>query len=104
VAPYLLTVLAQSEGPVVAASDYVRALPDSIARYVPATFVALGTDGFGRSEDRQTLRDFFEVDRRHIAYAAISALVRDGGLPKTVAERARRDLAIDVGRLAAVES
>ncbi len=102
--PYVAKCLSSGKGPVVAASDYVRALPDSIARWVPGPFVALGTDGFGRSEDRATLRDFFEVDRRHIAYAAISALVRQGDLPKSVAERARRELEIDVSRPASLES
>ncbi len=102
--PYVVTCLGSGQGPVVAASDYVRALPDSIARWVPGPFVALGTDGFGRSEDRATLRDFFEVDRRHIAYAAISSLVRAGELPKTVAERARKELEIDVRRPASLES
>ncbi len=102
--PYVASCLASGKGPVVAASDYVRALPDSIARWVPGPFVSLGTDGFGRSEDRASLRDFFEVDRRHIAYAAISALVRQGDLPKGVAERARKDLAIDVRRPSSLES
>ncbi len=104
VEPYVARCLGPDGGPVVAASDYVRALPDSIARFVPGTFISLGTDGFGRSEDRATLRDFFEVDRRHIAYAAISALVREGGLPKSVAARARRALEIDAARPAALES
>ncbi len=102
--PYVARCLASGEGPVVAASDYVRALPDSIARFVPGPFVALGTDGFGRSEGRATLRDFFEVDRRHIAYAAISALVRQGGLPKSHAERARKRLEIDVRRPSSLDA
>ncbi len=66
------------DSPVVAASDYVRALPAMIAPYVRARFVTLGTDGFGRSDQRHVLRDFFEVDRQHVALAAIEALVRDG--------------------------
>ena len=64
--------------PVVAASDYVRALPAMIAPQIRARFVTLGTDGFGRSDQRHVLRDFFEVDRHHVALAAIEALVRDG--------------------------
>jgi len=102
--PYVAQCLAEGQGPVVAASDYVRALPDSIARFVPAPFVALGTDGFGRSEDRATLRDFFEVDRRHIAYAAISSLVRAGGLPKSYAEKACKQLGIDVHRPSSLDA
>ena len=101
--PYVAQCLQSGEGPIVAASDYVRALPDSIARFAGQPFTALGTDGFGRSEDRPTLRDFFEVDRRHIAFAALSALVRQGSLPPQVAQQAAQDLAIDQDRPAALE-
>ncbi len=66
--------LAGSAGPVVAASDYVSAVADLIRPYVPGKYVALGTDGFGRSDTRAALRDFFEVDARHIAVAALAAL------------------------------
>jgi pyruvate dehydrogenase E1 component len=61
-------------GPVVAASDYVSAVADLIRPYVPGKYVALGTDGFGRSDTRAALRNFFEVDARHIAVAALAAL------------------------------
>jgi pyruvate dehydrogenase E1 component len=64
--------------PIVATSDHVRALPQLIAEYVDARFVTLGTDGFGRSDTRQALRSFFEVDRRHIVHAALHALAQDG--------------------------
>lgn len=74
---YVETCL-DGQGPVVAATDYVRALPQLISPYVQTTFVTLGTDGFGRSDKRPDLRAFFEVDRYHIALAAIEALVRDG--------------------------
>jgi pyruvate dehydrogenase E1 component len=63
-----------TEGPVIAASDYVSAVADLIRAYVPRKYVALGTDGFGRSDTRAALRDFFEVDARHIAVAALAAL------------------------------
>ena len=66
--------LAGAAGPVVAASDYVRAVADLIRPYVPGKYVALGTDGFGRSDTRAALRGFFEVDARHIAVAALAAL------------------------------
>jgi pyruvate dehydrogenase E1 component len=67
------------DAPIVAASDHVRALPQSIAEYLgTARFVTLGTDGFGRSDTRQALRAFFEVDRRHIVHAALFALTQDG--------------------------
>jgi pyruvate dehydrogenase E1 component len=73
--------------PVVAATDYVRAYPQLIAPFVAGRFVALGTDGFGRSDTRAALRRFFEVDRQHIALAALQALAEDGALPaETVAE------------------
>ena len=66
--------LEKTEGPVVAASDYVSAVADLIRPYVERKYVALGTDGFGRSDTRAALRDFFEVDARHIAVAALSAI------------------------------
>jgi pyruvate dehydrogenase E1 component len=72
-------------GPVVAASDYVRAVPDLIRPYVSSTFVSLGTDGFGRSDTRAALRAFFEVDAKNIAVAALAALD-----PKLAADAVRR--------------
>ena len=69
------------DDPVVVATDYVRAVPQMIAPYVSGRFVALGTDGFGRSDQRDHLRSFFEVNRHHVALAAIEALVRDGAVP-----------------------
>jgi pyruvate dehydrogenase E1 component len=66
--------LAGAQGPVVAASDYVSAVADLIRPYVPGRFVALGTDGFGRSDTRAALRAFFEVDARNIAVAALAAV------------------------------
>ena len=68
------------DAPVIAASDYVCAWPQSIAAYLDAPFVALGTDGFGRSDTRAALRDFFEVDRHQIVLAALDALRRQGRL------------------------
>lgn len=70
--------------PIVAATDYVRALPQMIAPYLDARFVALGTDGFGRSDTRTALRAFFEVDAKSIALAAIEALVREGNIERKV--------------------
>jgi pyruvate dehydrogenase E1 component len=64
--------------PIIAATDYVRAYPQLIASYVKAPFTALGTDGFGRSDTRSALRDFFEVDSRHIAVAALAARAAEG--------------------------
>ncbi|PKN81770.1 MAG: pyruvate dehydrogenase (acetyl-transferring), homodimeric type [Chloroflexi bacterium HGW-Chloroflexi-9] len=83
---------------VVAASDYLKALPDGLAKWVDARVVALGTDGFGRSDTREALRDFFEVDARHIAFAALSALAREEQVPVSLALRAAEALKIDPER------
>jgi pyruvate dehydrogenase E1 component len=72
--------LDSTTGPVIAASDYVRAVPDLIRAWVPRRYVTLGTDGFGRSDTRAALRKFFEIDHRSIALSAIGALVQDGVL------------------------
>jgi pyruvate dehydrogenase E1 component len=80
---------------IVAASDYVKALPDSISRWCGKSFLSLGTDGFGRSDTREVLRDFFEVDWRYIALAALSGLAQAGRLDRASAARARADLGID---------
>ncbi|WP_349434456.1 alpha-ketoglutarate dehydrogenase [Pararhizobium sp. A13] len=74
--------------PIIAASDYVRAYPQLIASYVTAPFTALGTDGFGRSDTRQALRSFFEVDRNHIVVAALAALVPSGQVTAKQVEEA----------------
>ncbi|MDR2307948.1 MAG: alpha-ketoglutarate dehydrogenase [Paucimonas sp.] len=76
------------DAPVIAASDYVRAWPQLIAEYVQAPFLSLGTDGFGRSDTRQQLRRFFEVDRHALVMAALYGLVRQGQLPRDVLEQA----------------
>ncbi len=74
-------------GPYIAATDYMKIVPDQIQRWVPGTFLSLGTDGYGRSDARKELREHFEVDRRFIAITALTALVADGALDrKTVAE------------------
>jgi pyruvate dehydrogenase E1 component len=83
------------DGPVVAATDFMKALPDSIAKWLPRRLVALGTDGFGRSETREALRDFFEVDHRHIAVAALHALLRDHRIERGMVQQAMRDLHIN---------
>jgi pyruvate dehydrogenase E1 component len=83
--------LLPGRAPIIAASDYVRAYPQRIAAHVKAPVVALGTDGFGRSDTRLKLRRFFEVDRRQIALAALHALVEEGTLdPATLAQAIER--------------
>ncbi len=84
---YVELALRKGVGPVVAATDYVKAIPDGIRSYVPARYKVLGTDGFGRSDYRRRLRSFFEVDRFHVALAGLKALADDQLLPaKRVAE------------------
>ena len=86
--PYVTQCLAKAPGVLVAASDYVKALPDSIDRWLPRPLAALGTDGFGRSESRAALRDFFEVDYRYVILATLTALARDGKIDASVVEQA----------------
>jgi pyruvate dehydrogenase E1 component len=78
---------ARPAGPVIAATDYMRSFADQIRPWVDRRYRVLGTDGFGRSDYRRTLREFFEVDRHFVAVAALSALADDGAVPaSTVAE------------------
>ncbi|WP_354683334.1 alpha-ketoglutarate dehydrogenase [Cupriavidus necator] len=88
-ASYVETALATSKGPVIAATDYVRAVPELLRAHVPGRYVTLGTDGFGRSDTRQALREFFEVDRFSVVVAALRALVDDGKLPIETVRSAR---------------
>jgi len=92
---FLQSSLAGAEGLFVAASDYVKALPESISRWLPGPLVSLGTDGFGRSDTREALRDFFEVDYRHVVVAALSGLARSGDLSAKVAREAIKTLGLD---------
>jgi pyruvate dehydrogenase E1 component len=93
--PYITQMLKNEDGVFVASSDYVKALPDSISKWVPRNLFSLGTDGFGRSEGRKELRDFFEVDARHVALAALYALLREGKIKSTVVDKAMMDLDIN---------
>ena len=96
--PYVAQVLGEQPTLVVGVSDYMKALPDSIAKWINAPVVALGTDGFGRSATRAELRDFFEVDARHITLATLSALAHEEEIPAGVARQAIEDLAINPER------
>jgi pyruvate dehydrogenase E1 component len=84
---------------VVVVSDYMRAVPDQISRFVERRFVSLGTDGFGRSENREALRDFFEVDAKHIVLATLGALVREKKIGLDVMKKAIRELGINPEKL-----
>lgn len=79
----------------VAATDYLKAWPLTVAKWFRGDFTALGTDGFGRSDNRAAMRSFFEVDHRHIAYAALASLAKKGKIDKEKLEEAREDLEID---------
>jgi pyruvate dehydrogenase E1 component len=87
--------LKDAPGPFVAASDYMKVLPESLAKWVPGQLVSLGTDGFGRSESRVALRDFFEVDAKHIVLATLGALARENKIGLDVVKQAIRDLGIN---------
>jgi pyruvate dehydrogenase E1 component len=96
---YITQTLSKEEGVFVAASDYVKALPDSISKWFPGTLYSLGTDGFGRSASRKDLRDFFEVDYKHIVYTTLGALAKDEKIKENVLEKAKNDLEIKSDKL-----
>ncbi len=87
--------LKDRKGPVIAATDYMRLFADQIRAYVPGRYKVLGTDGFGRSDYRVRLRDFFEVDRRWITVAALHSLAQDGAVPMTQVAEAIAKYGID---------
>jgi pyruvate dehydrogenase E1 component len=93
--PYVTQCLQKTEGVIVSASDYVKLLADGIDRWMPRPLTSLGTDGFGRSEGRSSLRDFFEVDAKHIVAATLGALAREGTLDGKDVAKAMIDLGIN---------
>jgi pyruvate dehydrogenase E1 component len=93
--PHVTTVLGAGGGPVIAATDWMKAVPDQVARWVPAPFVPLGTDGFGRSDTREALRAHFEIDAPSIAFAAIRALASAGAVTRDRVVAALAELGID---------
>lgn len=97
--PYLTQCLGQEKAVFVAASDYVKTLPDMIARWLPGPLISLGTDGFGRSEGRKSLRDFFEVDHRYVIVATLTNLARAGKIKPDVAGGAIKELEINPEKL-----
>ena len=96
---YVGQCLKDAPGVLVAASDYLKVLPDSIDQWMPRRMRSLGTDGFGRSEDRQRLRDFFEVDARFVTLATLAELAQDGQLDRKVVAQAIKDLEINPEKL-----
>jgi pyruvate dehydrogenase E1 component len=93
--PYVTQTLKDAQGPFVAASDYMKVLPESLGKWVPGQLVSLRTDGFGRSENRAALRDFFEVDSKHIVLATLGALAREKKIATDVVKRAVKELGIN---------
>ena len=93
--PYVARLFAGEEGPVIAVTDYMKSVPDQIARWLPGRLFTLGTDGFGRSDTREALRRFFEVDAECIAVAALRQLAAAGAVERSVVARAVRELGID---------
>jgi pyruvate dehydrogenase E1 component len=94
-APYVQQCLKDAQGPFVAATDYMRTVPDQIRQWVPGRYVSLGTDGFGRSDSRAALRRHFEVDRNYIAVAALKALADEGKVEAAVVAAAMKALGVD---------
>ena len=102
--PWVRECLADRQGPFVAATDYMKTVADQIRQWVPGRYVALGTDGFGRSDARAALRAHFEVDRRWIVLAALKALADDGRIDRSTVTLAIRKFGIDPDKPEPLES
>jgi pyruvate dehydrogenase E1 component len=96
--PYVESLFAHCRGPVIAVTDYIKALPGSIARWMPEGYTVLGTDGFGLSESRADLRDHFEVSAAHIVHTALVALYRAGRISERQLQAQLAPLGIDAGK------
>jgi len=95
---YVAECLSGAEGPVISSTDYMKSFADQIRNFVPQRFVSLGTDGYGRSDSREALRSFFEVDRYYVVLAALKALADEGKLPASKAAEAIKKYKIDANR------
>jgi len=93
--PVIAQVLPPEGGQIVIATDWIRSYPDLVAPWLPASRIVLGTDGFGRSDTRETLRCLFEIDPEHVAAAALSGLARSGLVPAADAVAAMVELGVD---------
>ncbi len=92
--PYVTKALENAAGPVVAVSDYVKLVPDMVSRWIPRPFLSLGTDGFGRSDTREALRRFFEIDAEHVVVAVLASLAQQGEIEAGVVNRAIQEFGI----------
>jgi pyruvate dehydrogenase E1 component len=97
--PYVSQALAGVEGPFIFASDYMKALPDMLSRWIPGRVVPLGTDGFGMSDSREALRRHFEVDAENVAIGALEGLRADGKIKASDLARAISELGVDAGKV-----
>lgn len=97
--PYIVKVLKSAKGVFVAASDYSKTLPESISKWLPGPLISLGTDGFGRSDGRRHLRDFFEVDEKYIVFATLFNLFQQGNIELKVIKKAIKELEIDPNKV-----
>ena len=97
--PMVTQRLASSAGPIVSVTDYMRTVPDQVAQYAPRTFRSLGTDGYGRSDTRQALRGFFEVDTGNVVVAVLAALAEDGAVDSSTVQAAIDRYGIDTETL-----
>ena len=101
---YITQCLQKQQGPVVSSTDYMKLYSEQVRAFVPGTYVTLGTDGFGRSDTREKLRGFFEVDRFHVVVAALTALARDGEVKEDTVLEAMRKYGIDRNKPNPVQS
>jgi len=97
--PYILSALGTAKGPIIAATDFMKVVPDQLAPWLSGRLVSLGTDGFGRSENRQYLRRHFEINAESIAAATLSRLARDGKFEAKKAQTAFKDLGVDTEKI-----
>src|ERR1700727_3104166 len=94
--PYVLSALGEAQGPIIATSDYMKSVPDLLSPWLPSRLVSLGTDGFGRSDNREYLRRHFEVNAESIVGATLSKLAREGKFKPKAAQKALAELGLDV--------
>jgi len=96
--PYITQCLKDSKGPVIVATDYMRNYAEQVRKYVPNRYEVLGTDGFGRSDSRAALRNFFEVDANHVVLASLKALVDEGEMDGSVIAQAIEKYGININK------
>jgi pyruvate dehydrogenase E1 component len=96
--PYIVSALSKAKGPIIAATDYMKALPDLLAPWLTGRLLSLGTDGFGRSDNREHLRRHFEVNAESVVAATLSKLARDGKFDAKKAQKAMAELGVDTER------